>query len=433
MALGGGKFTTQNKKLAGTYINFISGAKATSSLSDRGVATLPLVLDWGIEDEVFTVTSEELQKNSLVLFGYELTDEKMKGIRDLFMNIKECHFYKLNKGVKASNTYAEAKFGGVRGNDLKIVIKKSLDDESKYDVITVLDTREVDVQTVATAGELVANDWVTFKATELAETASTPLANGTNGEAVTGTEYQNYLNKIEAYSFNAMGIPADDDEIGALAVAFTKRMRDEAGAKFQTVLYNYEGADYEGIVSVVNEVVDDNKAALVYWTTGIIAGCEVNKSNTNKTYDGEYTVVCPHTQSQLIEGIEKGQFIYHRVDNEIHVLEDINTLVTFTAEKGSDFANNQVIRVIDQIATDTAIIFNKQFLGKIPNDASGRTSLWAALVKNREQLETIRATENFDSKKLTVAQGNNKTSVVVSEEINVVCALTKLYLTVYVN
>lgn len=45
MALGGGTFLTQNKVLAGAYINFISAAKASANLSDRGYATMPLELD----------------------------------------------------------------------------------------------------------------------------------------------------------------------------------------------------------------------------------------------------------------------------------------------------------------------------------------------------------------------------------------------------
>jgi hypothetical protein len=45
--LGGGTFTAQNKILPGSYINFVSLNKANASLSDRGIVTMPLVLDWG--------------------------------------------------------------------------------------------------------------------------------------------------------------------------------------------------------------------------------------------------------------------------------------------------------------------------------------------------------------------------------------------------
>ena len=70
MALGGGSFTTQNKVLPGTYVNFVSLAKASATLSDRGIAAMPLELDWGVEGEVFTVTNTDFQKNSMKFFGY---------------------------------------------------------------------------------------------------------------------------------------------------------------------------------------------------------------------------------------------------------------------------------------------------------------------------------------------------------------------------
>ena len=71
MALGGGTFQVQNKVLPGCYINFVSAARATATLSDRGYAAMPLELAWGPAGEVFTVTSEDFQKNSRKIFGYD--------------------------------------------------------------------------------------------------------------------------------------------------------------------------------------------------------------------------------------------------------------------------------------------------------------------------------------------------------------------------
>ena len=88
MALGGGTFVTQNKELPGAYINFVSAASASATLSERGIATMPLELDWGIDGEVFEVTNGDFQKNSLKIFGYDYTHDKLKGLRDLFLNSK---------------------------------------------------------------------------------------------------------------------------------------------------------------------------------------------------------------------------------------------------------------------------------------------------------------------------------------------------------
>ena len=47
MALGGGTFLVQNKRLPGAYINTVSVAAASATLSDRGYAALPLEMGWG--------------------------------------------------------------------------------------------------------------------------------------------------------------------------------------------------------------------------------------------------------------------------------------------------------------------------------------------------------------------------------------------------
>lgn len=432
--LGGGTFNAQNKKLPGTYINFASASRASASLSDRGIVAIPLLMDWGAADEVFEVSNEKFVNNSLKIFGYDYSHDKMKGLRDLFKNTKTLYAYRLNgKGTKATNTYAEAKYSGIRGNDLKIIISKNVDDETKFDVKTVLEFKEMDVQTVKNSSELVANDWVTFKSAELQETASTPLASGTNGTEVTTSEYQAFLNAIESYSFNALGCPVEDAKINELFVTFTKRMRDEVGAKFQTVVYR-KPADYEGVISVENEVTDDvNKASVVYWTTGAQAGCAVNKSLTNTAYDGEFKIKVDYTQSQLADALESGKFIFHNVTGEVRVLEDINTFTSVTDEKINDFSNNQTIRVIDQIANDVATLFNTKYLGKIPNNASGRISLQSDVVAIHRALEDIQAIENFSADDIVVAQGDTKKSVVLTDKITVINAMSQLYMSCVIS
>ncbi|MFO1444080.1 phage tail sheath family protein [Bacillus sp. Bva_UNVM-123] len=432
MALGGGTFTSQNKVLPGAYINFISAKRASSALSERGTAALALELDWGIEGEVFTVKVEDFEKHSLKLFGYSFDHEKLTGLRDLFKNIHTAYLYMLNKGVKASNTFATALYSGARGNDLKIVIATNVDDTKKFDVMTLLGTEVIDSQTVTEMGELKANVFVTWKADAiLAPTAGTPLTGGTNGEQPTGLEYQEFLDKIESYHFNTLGCLAIDPVISALFVAFTKRMREKVGAKFQTVVYR-SAANYEGVISVENKVVNADPQSLVYWVTGASAGCAVNKSNTNKRYDGEFTVDVDYTQTALEDALKAGKFIFHKVGDEVRVLEDINTLVSFTEEKNDDFNSNQTIRVLDQIANDIAVLFNNKYLGNIPNNESGRISLWNDIVKHHQELETLQAIENFTPEDVVVEKGTGKKSVVVSDSITVVNAMSQLYMTVTV-
>lgn len=438
MALGGGTFLTQNKILPGAYINFISVASASATLSDRGIATIPLDMNWGPEGEVITVELGDFQKNSQKIFGYAYTADELKPMREIFLHAKKVHFFRLNtSGVKATCTYATAKYPGTRGNDLRIVIEaneNSQEDAALYDVSTFLGTLQVDQQkAISKMSDLKNNDYVDFNTgASLDLTASTPLTSGTNGTVEDAT-FQTYLDKMEAYTFNAMGCLSTDPTITALFASFCKRMRDDVGKKFQVVCFR-NLADYEGVVSVKNGLVGDTEnPALIPWATGVVAGTAVNKSATNMDYDGEYAVDTDYTQSELEAGIMEGSFMFHLVDGDVVVLEDINTFTSITDEKSSDFSSNQTIRVLDQIANDIAVLFGTKYIGKVPNDASGRISLWNDIVKHHQELQNIRAIENFNPDNVTVAQGDTKKAVVVADYVTPVNAMAQLYMTVYVQ
>lgn len=445
MALGGGTFLAENKILPGYYLNVVSQAGATASMAERGTVTVPLELDWGVDDAIFTVTNEDFRTNSLKIFGYAYDDDKMKGLRDLFKGAKTLHTYKLTSlaegAAKAQNTFATAKYKGVRGNDIKIKIAKNVDDDSKWDVSTLISVSdafvEVDCQTVAAASGLVSNDYVDFKTgATLAANAGLALSGGANG-AVNAAAYQRYSDLISGYSFNVMGILSTETAIKNLFISMVKRMRDERGVKYQLVLHKAVDAcapDYMGVISVENDTSDSGYpvSAAVYWVTGKEAGANVNESIQNTVYNGEFTIVTDYSQTQLEQALEAGKFIFHNNNNNVCVLEDINTFVTVTNVMGEVFKDNQTIRVIDQIAVDDAKIFNDKYNGHVPNDNPGRISLWADLVKIRQNLNDLRAIENFVDTDVTIAQGDSKKSVRANSEIQVVNTMSKLYMTVVV-
>lgn len=435
MALGGGTFSVQNKELPGAYINFISKSAASASLSERGIATMPLELDWGPCGSIVEVTNEDFQKRSMEIFGYEYASGKLKGLRDLFRNARTFYVYRLNgNGSKAANALAEALYPGIRGNDLMITVQANVDDESLFDVKTLLAGTVVDEQTVSKGEELAGNKFIKWKpGITLEASAGFPLAGGTNGE-VSGADHQDYLDKVEPYSFNTMGVAVKDDATKSLYAAFVKRMRDEAGIKFQLVLYDYAKADYMGTISVNNKVLDEgwDEPSLVYWVTGASAGCAVNRSNQNKKYDGEFAVDTPYTQNQLKAAIKAGKFTFHRVGADVRVLDDVNTMSTVTDTMGDVFKDNQAIRVIDQIGNDIAVLFNTKYLGIVPNNAAGRVSLWSDIVAHHRQMEQIQAIEGFSEDDVAVAQGQTKKAVVVSDAVTVVSTMGKLYMAVTV-
>jgi hypothetical protein len=244
---------------------------------------------------------------------------------------------------------------------------------------------------------------------------------------------------LEPYDFNVLAVyTSTTTDINAYVTA-VKTWRD-AGKKCQVVLYGgTEGEttkyNHEGVINVVSTVTDEGATGheLVAWVAGAEAGCAINASCTNMIYDGEYTVKCDKTQSQLEQCMENGQLVFHLVYGDVRLLEDINSLTETTVDKGEDFKMNQTIRVIDQVANDIAKLFNTKYLGKIPNNASGRVSLWGDIVAHHRELETIQAIENFDSNLVTVEQGNSKRAVVVNDVIQVVNAMSQLYMTIVIQ
>lgn len=434
MANGGGTFLSYNKVIPGAYINFVSASKATVNVSDRGFAAIAMELDWGVEGDIFKVENGDFQTDTLKLFGYDYTHEKIKPLRDLFMKAQTVYMYRLNGGgVKASNDYATAKYSGTRGNDITIIVKANVDEEDKKDVTTMIGEIKVDIQTVTNSSELVSNDYVEFKESELTETAGAKLTGGTNLASVTGTQHQTFLDLLESYSFNVLGCTSTDDIIKKLYVQWTKRMRDEIGVKLQCVVHRV-AADYEGAINLQNKVLDSGapENALVYWLTGAEASCAVNATLTNTKYDGEYTIDTKFTQSELAAGIKAGQLLFHNNAGEPYVLTDINSLTTITVEKGEDFTSNQVIRVLDQIGNDIALLFNKKHLGHTRNIESGREALWKDIVAHHQELERIQALENFDPKAVTVEKGPTKKSVIVNDPVTPVVCMEILYMTVVV-
>lgn len=242
----------------------------------------------------------------------------------------------------------------------------------------------------------------------------------------------NAISALEPYDFNVIAALTSADT--TTYINAVKNWRDN-GKKCQVVVYNATNPDHEGVINVKSTVSDEDTEAyaLVAWVAGAEAGCAINSSCTNMLYDGEYTIVTDKTQSQLETCITNGEFVFHLVYGDVRTLEDINSLKTTTVDKGEDFKSNQTIRVIDQIANDIAKLFNVKYLGKIPNDASGRVSLWGDIVAHHRQLETLRAIENFDATLVTVEQGISKKAVVVNDVITPINAMAQLYMTVVIQ
>ena len=437
--MAGGNFLTMNKKLPGAYINFKSVPNAVGTIGERGIATMPLALEWGPEGEIIELFSTDLED------GSSLEKVVTTAFYEDSLILREClkHCYKLliwriDKGsTKASaelgGLTVTAKYGGQKGNLLQVAV---LENGTTFDVVTYFEQTEKDRQTVDKISDLTANAWVDFAGTgALAASAGTYLKGGASG-TITAQDYSAYLDAMKLCTWNTMGIPSEDKTLPPLITSYIKGLRDEQGKKVQAVVYDYNAADHEGIISCKQGYQTENETispvTFVAWVTGATAGANVNESLCYKILEGATAIIGDLPENELEEEIQKGWFLLgKRVDGVIVVLDDLNTFVSYTAEKDVDFANNRVIRVLDEIGLTTQLQFEKMFIGKVDNTDTGRDIFKSQLIANFAALQNISAITQFVPDDIEVLAGSGKADVKVSAYIQPVDCMKKLYMTIF--
>lgn len=437
--MAGGTWTKQNKIRPGAYINFRSRKKEVSMLGERGIVTMPLSLPWGPEKQIIEVNIDDDLADVL---GIDITDPSVKLIREAFKRATTLLLYRLNKGTNATATLEgltiNAKYSGIKGNNITIVIQNNIDVEDSFDVITLFEGKEADKQIgIKSIEDIKPNGYVEFKGTgELKSTAGLPLKGGENGTA-TNADYTDYLSAIELYEFNTMGIPTKDESIKAIATNFVRRLRESEGKKVQVVLENYPEADYEGVISVKNgvilkdgEITSDEAVAFV---AGATAGANVNESLTYSAYDGAIDVDKRYANKEIEKALKNGEIIFTINNSKVVIEQDINTLKTFTDIKNNEFRKNRVLRVLDGMANDIKRLWETSYIGKVSNNEDGRNLFKKDIIKYLETLQGISAVENVTPEDVEASQGEDKDVVIANVGVQPVDAMEKLYMDVEVR
>lgn len=437
--MAGGTYTVMNKVRPGVYINFVTQGSALT-LGERGTAAIGLTLPWGAPKTIITLEAGEDPSTKL---GYDITSSTLLLVREALKRAHTLLVYRLNTGTKAAvtsgNLTATAKYGGTRGNDLSVVIAVNVDDNSKFDVSTLLSGAVVNKQTVTNIAGLTANAWIDWSGSgTLAASAGAPLVNGADGTVVNG-DHTDFLNAVELQDFQTVAYTGNDSTVKGVYAAFARRLRDDEGRKIQVVVENYPSADYEGVISVKNGVKLDEGTTLTAgqataWVAGATAAAAANESLTYTAYDGAVDAGTRYTNAQTISALQAGEFVFTARAGGVVVEQDINSFHTFTPTKGKAFSKNRTLRVLDGLANDWKTTFEAAYIGKVSNDDAGRALFRKDVVKAVTAYQGIGAVQNFDPlTDVTVVQGDDADSVVVTASVQPVDAIEKIYMKVQVR
>lgn len=442
----GGIWTSQNKVLPGVYIRFKTGTALGLTVGERGVVTICEPMSWGPVAQVTTVT---LTTDVTPITGYDITAPQNQFLQEMFKGTNRTSapttilLYRPTASGSAQATVttgeltATAVYPGARGNDISVVITELTEPESTFTVSTVVDGAIVDQQTAAQISELVANDWVTFSGTgALAATTGAALTGGADG-TVESAAYSAYLSAIEPYKFDIMVYDGSDSTVQTALLSFIERVNENNGQYCQLVASGLSNPDSRYVININSPVTLSDGTELTpqqvtWWAGGASAGALYNQSLTYAQYPGAVSTVM-WTTDEYANQIQAGNFVLFAENGVVKVMQDINSLTTYTEDIGQVYSKNRVMRLCNTIANDIFQQFSESFIGVVNNNEQGRARFQAAIVGYLQEIQDNQGIQNFTSDDVEVLAGSAIDAIVVNVAIQAVDSVEKIYMTIEVS
>ncbi len=445
--MAGGTWTSQNKVLPGVYINTKSQGNLSVSVGEKGTVAIAEPLSWGPSGVVQEIQpGEDLQP----YIGYDMTNEKALFLREMMKGSDTTDgpvkilLYRPSGtgGEKASATIGgltvTARYEGIRGNDITVIVQESPDDENVYDVTTVVDGTIADEQSVAEISALASNLWVEFSGTGTFEDSAGQVLSGGKDPTVALADYAAFLTIIEPYSFDILAYDGTDRAVMQAFASFVKRISERVGQKCQAVMADAASCNSEWVISVSNGVKLEDKTVLtpqqaVWWLAGAEAGARYNQSLTYAQYPGAAEAMPKMTDAQAEQAIKRGEIVFIDNFNTVKVCTDINTLTSFSLDKGKEYSKNRVMRVLNQYCNDAYRQLSLHYLGKINNDENGRNLIKGWNVGYLNEMQANGGIRDFQPEDVTVNSGDDVDSIVLNVALMPVDSIEKIYASVTVS
>lgn len=435
MARGQGTFTSgqYDKQGNGVFYSLTSQGREPIRIGDRGVVAVAMVLPWGF-NTITNINANDLTLNATQLFGVSYGDKTLRPIRELLRNAKTLRLYNLNSGgavaeVMLGACRVTANYGGLRGNDITMAVKEDIDNSDYFYVETyvkeLINGEETlvirDKQLIKDYKDLTDNWLVKFNGDDVpVATAGEQLVGGLD-KIITAQDHEDFLKTLAGVGFNILLYAGNDDGLKALYTTYTRVQRENHGVMFQTVLHKHP-ADYEGIVSIYNDISISEVASgynvsdLAYWIAGANASCPLDKEITNKLYDGEYLIAPLDNTFDFITA--QGYMLMTGMGNEYRIESDDNTLVTYTAEKNGTFSINKTIRIADEIVMSISNEFNSNFLGQTANNKAGQSKLKGNIIGILRRFEMLGAISPIDPQAVIVTTPSDLSEILAYQQQN---------------
>ncbi|CAI6074170.1 hypothetical protein PAECIP112173_02316 [Paenibacillus sp. JJ-100] len=390
----------------GAYIDLIALAKARV-VPVTGRVLIPYQAEWGAVNQAVDMAdmSERLKESGLQVDELELASETGATV----VGYRVTNGSEKAAAVTVSDSYTiEARYPGLRGNDFEYMIRASLVDATKKEII-IRDTKGIyDTETFLLADKAAAEEalkksnMVRLKSTgavDLADVAYTPLTGAVSGTAtITAADWSRVFNRVDGLTFDVFYLSSTDAAVQAAAKQWLLDRRTKARRLAQLVVAGIalDDTDIEKhntrsramnarfIVncSLAGTHINGktyNSVQWAAWVAGLMAGTPANKSFTGTKVPMTQAAI-DWSHSEVMKGLAEGTLMATRDGYDYIIESAINTLTTMGPGEREDFGKIRVSMTIDQVLND---IYStaKKWKARLDNDKNGRGMFIAAVLE----------------------------------------------------
>lgn len=220
-------------------------------------------------------------------------------------------------------------------------------------------------------------------------------------------------------------------------LSFIKRVNENNGQYCQLVASGLSNPNSRYVINVDSPVTLSDGTELTeqqvtWWLGGAEAGARYNESLTYAQYPGAVSTTM-QTVDQFSQAVQAGNLVLFAEDGVVKIMQDINSLVSYTEDIGEVYSKNRVMRLCNTIANDIFQQFSANFIGVVNNNEQGRARFQAAIVGYLQEIQDNQGIQNFTAEDVEVLAGTAIDAIVVNVAIQAVDSVEKIYMTIEVS
>ncbi len=207
--------------------------------------------------------------------------------------------------------------------------------------------------------------------------------------ATSDTDVNGALKKLKDLKFNYLTFPSVETGDVATIAAWIKQKRAEKKT-FKAVLAD-SASDHEGIINLTTDNVLSTFSETVFTKAeycariaGVLAGLSLARSSTYYVLND---IISCDLHDDPSAAIDAGELIIVFDGNHYKIGRGVNSLTTFTSEKGEDFSKIKIIEGVDLYNDDIRTTFEQDYVGKFRNDYDNKQAFVAAVNAYNKALE----------------------------------------------